>query len=420
MFLATINISLIVITGIAVFLIVILILVGMLLFAKDKLTPKGDVVININDKERELTVNPGNSLLSTLGNNKIFLPSACGGKGSCGMCKCQVNSGGGSILPTETGFFSYKQQHENWRLACQVKVKENLDMHVPEEILGIKKWECEVVSNKNVATFIKEFVVKLPEGEHLKFKSGGYIQIDVPKIDVDYKDIRVEDRFMDDWKKFRMFDLKMKNPEATYRAYSMANHPAEGNIIMLNIRIATPPIDRAKGGFANLNPGICSSYIFSRKPGDKVTISGPYGEFFLKDTENEMMFIGGGAGMAPMRSHIFHLFKTLKTGRKVTFWYGARSLKEVFYKEDFDAIAAEFPNFTWHLALSEPLPEDNWTGKTGFIHQVIFDNYLKHHETPEDIEYYLCGPPMMTSAATKMLYELGVPDENVMYDNFGG
>lgn len=420
MFLTTINISLIVITGIAVFLIVILILVGMLLFAKDKLTPKGDVVININDKERELTVNPGNSLLSTLGNNKIFLPSACGGKGSCGMCKCQVNSGGGSILPTETGFFSYKQQHENWRLACQVKVKENLDMHVPEEILGIKKWECEVVSNKNVATFIKEFVVKLPEGEHLKFKSGGYIQIDVPKIDVDYKDIRVEDRFMDDWKKFRMFDLKMKNPEATYRAYSMANHPAEGNIIMLNIRIATPPIDRAKGGFANLNPGICSSYIFSRKPGDKVTISGPYGEFFLKDTENEMMFIGGGAGMAPMRSHIFHLFKTLKTGRKVTFWYGARSLKEVFYKEDFDAIAAEFPNFTWHLALSEPLPEDNWTGKTGFIHQVIFDNYLKNHETPEDIEYYLCGPPMMTSAATKMLYELGVPDENVMYDNFGG
>ncbi len=420
MFLATINTSLIVITGIAVFLIVILILVGMLLFAKDKLTPKGDVVININDKERELTVNPGNSLLSTLGNNKIFLPSACGGKGSCGMCKCQVNSGGGSILPTETGFFSYKQQHENWRLACQVKVKENLDMHVPEEILGIKKWECEVVSNKNVATFIKEFVVKLPEGEHLKFKSGGYIQIDVPKIDVDYKDIRVEDRFMDDWKKFRMFDLKMKNPEATYRAYSMANHPAEGNIIMLNIRIATPPIDRAKGGFANLNPGICSSYIFSRKPGDKVTISGPYGEFFLKDTENEMMFIGGGAGMAPMRSHIFHLFKTLKTGRKVTFWYGARSLKEVFYKEDFDAIAAEFPNFTWHLALSEPLPEDNWTGKTGFIHQVIFDNYLKNHETPEDIEYYLCGPPMMTSAATKMLYELGVPDENVMYDNFGG
>lgn len=420
MFLATINISLIVITGIAVFLIVILILVGMLLFAKDKLTPKGDVVININDKERELTVNPGNSLLSTLGNNKIFLPSACGGKGSCGMCKCQVNSGGGSILPMETGFFSYKQQHENWRLACQVKVKENLDMHVPEEILGIKKWECEVVSNKNVATFIKEFVVKLPEGEHLKFKSGGYIQIDVPKIDVDYKDIRVEDRFMDDWKKFRMFDLKMKNPEATYRAYSMANHPAEGNIIMLNIRIATPPIDRAKGGFANLNPGICSSYIFSRKPGDKVTISGPYGEFFLKDTENEMMFIGGGAGMAPMRSHIFHLFKTLKTGRKVTFWYGARSLKEVFYKEDFDAIAAEFPNFTWRLALSEPLPEDNWTGKTGFIHQVIFDNYLKNHETPEDIEYYLCGPPMMTSAATKMLYELGVPDENVMYDNFGG
>lgn len=409
----------IVMSGVVVFLIVTLILVGMLLFAKAKLTAKGEVKVSINHGERELVTEPGSTLLSVLGTEKIFLPSACGGKGSCGMCRCQVDTGGGTILPTETGFFSYKQQHDDWRLACQVKVKENLDMRIPEEVLGIKKWECEVVSNNNVATFIKEFVVKLPEGETLKFKSGGYIQIDVPKIDVDYKDIMVNDTFKADWEKMKMFDLKMVNPEDTYRAYSMANHPAEGNIVMLNIRIATPPFDRAIGGFAHVNPGICSSYIFSRKPGDKVTISGPYGEFFLKETDNEMMFIGGGAGMAPMRSHIFHLFHTLKSGRKVTFWYGARSMKEVFYKDQFDAIAAQFPNFTWHLALSEPQPEDNWTGPTGFIHQVIFDEYLKKHENPEDIEYYLCGPPMMTSAVTKMLYNLGVPDENVMYDNFG-
>lgn len=336
------------------------------------------------------------------------------------MCRCQVESGAGSILPTETGFFSYKQQHEDWRLACQVKVKEDIQLHIPEEVLGIKKWECEVVSNNNVATFIKEFVVKLPEGETLKFKSGGYIQIDVPKINVNYKDMIIGDKFKGDWERMKMFDLKMENPEPTYRAYSMANHPAEGNIVMLNIRIATPPFDRATGGFAHFNPGICSSYIFSLKPGDKVTVSGPYGEFFLRETDNEMMFIGGGAGMAPMRSHIFHLFKTLKSGRKVTFWYGARSMKEVFYKDEFDQIAKDFPNFTWHLALSDPQPEDNWTGLTGFIHQVIYDNYLKNHENPEDIEYYLCGPPMMTDAATKMLYNLGVPDENVMFDDFGG
>ncbi len=409
----------IVAAGVIVFLCVTLLLVGMLLYAKEKLTPKGEVRININEGERSLSTQPGGSLLSVLGNEKIFLPSACGGKGSCGMCKCQVFSGAGSILPTETGFFSYREQHENWRLACQVKVKENLTMQIPEEVLGIKKWECEVVSNRNVATFIKEFVVKLPEGETLKFKSGGYIQIDVPKIDVDFRSMDIDERFRTDWEKMRLFDLKMSNPEPTYRAYSMANHPAEGNIIMLNIRIATPPFDRARGGFAPVNPGVCSSYIFSRKPGDKVTISGPYGEFFLKDTDNEMMFIGGGAGMAPMRSHIFHLFKTVKSNRKVTFWYGARSMKEVFYKEEFDAIAAEFPNFTWHLALSEPLPEDHWTGPTGFIHQVIYDNYLKNHEAPEDIEYYLCGPPMMNAAATKMLYDLGVPDENVMFDDFG-
>jgi len=405
--------------SIAVFLIVMMLLVAILLYVKTKLTPSGKVTIDINGGEKELTVNSGSSLLSTLGENKIFLPSACGGGGTCGMCKCQVDEGAGSILPTETGFFSRKQQSNNWRLACQIKVRDNIKMRIPKEVMGIKKWECEVVSNNNVATFIKEFVVKLPEGENLDFKSGGYIQIDVPKCDVDFKNIEVADEYRGDWEKFKFFDLKMKNPEPTYRAYSMANHPAEGNIVMLNIRIATPPIDRAKGGFVKVNPGICSSYIFSRKPGDKVTVSGPYGEFFLRDTDSEMMFVGGGAGMAPMRSHIFHLFKTAKSGRRVSFWYGARSMREVFYKEEFDAIAAEFPNFTWHLALSEPLPEDNWEGPTGFIHQVIYDEYLGKHEEPEEIEYYLCGPPMMNSAITHMLYDLGVPDETVMYDDFG-
>ena len=410
----------IVTAGIVVFLIVTLILVGMLLFAKAKLTAKGEVKININNGDRVLTTEPGGTLLSALGNQKIFLPSACGGKGSCGMCKCQVQSGAGSILPTETGFFSYKQQHEDWRLACQVKVKEDIGMTIPDSVLGIKKWECEVISNNNISTYLKEFVVKLPEGENLNFRSGGYIQIDVPKIDVDFKDIEVNETYRADWERMKMFDLKMHNPEPTYRAYSMANHPAEGNIVMLNIRIATPPFDRAAGAFANVNPGICSSYIFSRKPGDKVMISGPYGEFFLRETNNEMMFIGGGAGMAPMRSHIFNLFKTMHTKRKVSFWYGARSLKEAPYRDEFDQIAAENPNFNWTLALDSPQPEDNWTGPVGFIHQVIFNNYLKDHENPEDIEYYLCGPPMMIQAVTKMLYDLGVPDENVMYDNFGG
>ena len=413
----------IVMSGVIVFLIVTLILVGMLLFAKAKLTPKGEVKVDINHGEKELVTEPGSTLLATLGNNKIFLPSACGGKGSCGMCRCQVESGAGSILPTETGFFSYKQQHDNWRLACQVKVKENIEMHIPEEVLGIKKWECEVVSNRNISTFLKEFVVKLPEGENLKFKSGGYIQIDVPAIDVDFKTFDIDEKYKADWERMKMFDLKMHNPEATYRAYSMANSPAEGNIIMLNIRIATPPFDKAIGGFANVNPGICSSYIFSRKPGDKVSISGPYGEFFLRDTNNEMMFIGGGAGMAPMRSHIFNLFHTMHTNRKVTFWYGARALQEAPYVDEFNKIQEENPNFHWTLALDRPDPVADAAGvayKPGFVHQVIFENYLNNHETPEDIECYLCGPPMMISAVTKMLYDLGVPDENVMYDNFGG
>ncbi len=413
------NLIQLIIISVAAFLALTLILVGLLLFAKAKLTPSGVVRININDGEKSIEVNPGSSLLSTLANNKIFLPSACGGGGTCGMCKCQVVKGGGEILPTEVGFFSRKQIQNNWRLGCQVKVKEDLDIVVPEEVLGIKKWECEVVSNHNVATFIKEFVVKLPEGENLKFKSGGYIQIDIPACEVDFKNMDVEPEYREDWDQMKIWDLKMKNPEPTFRAYSMANHPAEGNIIMLNIRIATPPFDRATGGFLKVNPGISSSYIFSRKPGDKVSISGPYGEFFIRPTDNEIIFVGGGAGMAPMRSHIFHLFKTEKTTRKVSFWYGARSLREVFYEEDFREIEREFPNFSFHIALSDAKPEDNWTGPTGFIHQVLFDNYIKNHEAPEDIEYYLCGPPMMTEAVTKMLDEQGVPAENVMYDNFG-
>jgi Na+-transporting NADH:ubiquinone oxidoreductase subunit F len=403
-----------------IFLLVILLLVVMLLVAKAKLAPSGPVNINING-DKDITVNGGSSLLSTLANEKIFLPSACGGGGTCAMCKCQVLEGGGSILPTETGYFTRKEQLNNWRLGCQVKVRENMKIEVPHEIFGIKKWECEVVLNRNVATFIKELVVKLPEGERLDFRSGGYIQIDVPKCEVDYsKDIFVEEEYRGDWDKFKMWNLKMKNPEPIFRAYSMANHPAEGNIVMLNIRIATPPWDRSKNAFMNVNPGICSSYIFSRKPGDKVMVSGPYGEFFIKDTKREMMFIGGGAGMAPMRSHIFDLFNTKKTNRKATFWYGGRSFRELFYTEQFETIEKENPNFKFHIGLSEPLPQDNWKGYVGFIHQVIYENYLKNHPEPEEIEYYLCGPPMMNDAVQKMLDELGVPQEMIAFDDFGG
>jgi len=404
--------------SILIFLIVIIALVAILLFAKKKLTPQGRVNLTINDEDHEVA--PGNTVLATLSNQNVFLPSACGGGGTCGMCKCQVLEGGGTILPTEKGFFTRKEQQNYWRLGCQVKIRDDMKIKVPEEVMGIKKWECEVVSNKNVATFIKEFVVKLPEGESLNFKSGGYIQIDVPKIEVDFKNMDVEERFRDEWNKFNMWDLKMKNTEETFRAYSMANHPAEGNIIMLNIRIATPPWDRAKGSFMNVNPGVCSSFIFSRKPGDKVTISGPYGEFFIKETEKEMIYIGGGAGMAPLRSHIFHLFQTLKTDRKVSYWYGARSKREIFYEEEFRKIEEQFPNFTFNIALSEPKPEDNWNGYTGFIHQVVLDNYLAIHDEPEEIEFYLCGPPMMNDAVQKMLYDLGVPDEMVDFDDFGG
>ncbi|MGC9470564.1 MAG: NADH:ubiquinone reductase (Na(+)-transporting) subunit F [Bacteroidales bacterium] len=409
----------IILTSIAVFLAIILLLTMILLYARKKLTPQGEVTLKINDEEKK--VEPGGTILSTLSSMDIYLPSACGGGGTCGLCKCQVLEGGGSILPTETNFFTRKEQQNHWRLGCQVKIRNDMVIRVPEEVMGIKKWECTVVSNRNVATFIKEFVVRLPEGEKMDFKPGGYVQIDVPRIEVDFsKDIDVDEPFRKEWDKYGMWDLKMKNAEETFRAYSMANHPAEGNIIMLNVRIATPPWDRSKGRFMNVNPGVCSSYIFFRKPGDKVMISGPYGEFFIKDTDREMVYIGGGAGMAPLRSHLFHLFHTLKTSRKVSYWYGARSKGEIFYEEEFRKIEKEFPNFSFHIALSEPRPEDNWNGYVGFIHQVLYDHYLSRHEEPEEIEYYLCGPPMMNDAVFKMLYNLGVPEEMIDYDDFGG
>ena len=412
--------NLTILAAVVIFLILTLLLVAILLLAKAKLTPSGELKIRING-EREVITSAGSTLLSSLAANKIFLPSACGGGGSCGMCRCQVEEGGGEILPTEVGFFTRKQIKDHYRLACQVKVKNDLEIKIPQSILGIKKWECEVVSNNNVASFIKEFVVRLPEGETLNFQPGSYIQIDVPKYDIKFADMDIDDKYRDEWDKFKMWGLVCKNDEETYRAYSMANHPAEGNIIMLNIRIATPPFDRNTGTWAaGIKPGICSSYIFSRKPGDKVTVSGPYGEFHILNTKREMLYIGGGAGMAPLRSHWLHLFKTLKTtDRKISYWYGARSRREIFYEEDFRAIERDFPNFSFHIALSDPQPEDNWTGYTGFIHQVIYDHYLKDHDAPEDIEYYMCGPGPMANAVKKMLWDLGVPREMLMYDDFG-
>jgi Na+-transporting NADH:ubiquinone oxidoreductase subunit F len=403
--------------SIIVFLLVILMLVSILLFARDRLAPKGEVILNIND--REFAVSPGSNLLSTLSGNGIFLPSACGGGGTCGMCKCQIMEGGGSILPTETGFFTRKEQRNQWRLGCQVKIRENLIIKVPDSVLGIKKWECEVVSNSNVATFIKEFVVKLPEGASLDFEPGGYIQIDVPKYEASFRDFMIGDQFKGDWDQYKMWDLKVKNNEETFRAYSMANYPVEKNLIKLNIRIATPPWDNVRKQYVNVPPGLCSTYVFSRKPGDKVVISGPYGDFRIKETNKELVYIGGGAGMAPLRSHIFHLFHTLKTSRKVSFWYGARSLREVFYEDEFRDIEKRFPNFTFNLALSDPLPEDNWKGYTGFIHQVLLQNLLCQHDEPEDLEYYFCGPPQMNAAVIKTLDNLGVPKENISFDDFG-
>ena len=410
-----------VITSLVVFLLVILLLVVILLVAKQYLVASGDVTITING-EKEVIAPAGSTLLNTLSSQNIFLPSACGGGGSCAQCKCQVIEGGGEILPTETVHFTRKEIKDNWRLGCQVKVKNDVKIKMDESILGVKKWECEVVSNNNVATFIKEFVVKLPEGEHLNFISGGYIQIDIPKYDLKFTDFAIEEQFRGDWDKFKMWDLACKNEEETMRAYSMANYPAEGDIVMLNVRIATPPFDRATGGWMNVKPGIASSYIFNLKPGDKVMVSGPFGEFHpLLNTKREMLYIGGGGGVALLRSHVLHLLNTLKiSDRKITYWYGARSKKEIFYEEDFRKLEREFPNFTFNIALSEPQPEDNWTGMVGFIHQVIHDEYLSKHDAPEDVEYYMCGPGPMAKAVEKMLWDLGVPREMLMFDDFGG
>lgn len=428
--------------AVVVFSLSILGLAFMLILARRQLVPQGDVEIVVNgDEDNPLKVKPGSNLLSVLSDENIFLPSACGGGGTCAMCECHIDEGGGDVLPTEMNHLTRKEAAENKRLACQVKVREDMRIRIPEEIFGIQKWECEVVSNYNVATFIKEFVVRLPKGENLDFQPGGYIQIDVPEITVDFgKDINIEphpddpagpDKFKEDWDNFNLWELKMVNDEEQFRAYSMANHPAEGDIIKLNIRIATPPWDRSKNQWMDVNPGVCSSYVFGSEPGDKVTISGPYGEFFIKPTNKEMIYIGGGAGMAPLRSHLFHLFHTEKTkDRKVSFWYGGRSKRELFYVDEFRDIEKEFDNFRFEVALSEPLEEDNWKvkedldskgdGFTGFIHQVLIENYLKNHPEPEEVEYYFCGPPLMNAAVIQMLDDYGVPEENISFDDFGG
>ncbi len=401
--------------GVLMFTIVILSLVTILMVARKQLVPSGDVKILINgDEDKAITVSSGANLLNTLADNQIFIPSACGGKGSCGVCKVNVLDGGGAMLPTEEGHINRGEAREGCRLSCQVKVKGDMSIEVPAEVFEVKKWKCKVRSNHNVATFIKELVLELPEGESVPFQAGGYIQIECPPHRVHYKDFAVEEEYRDAWDAFKIWDNESIVTETVTRAYSMANYPEERGIIMLNVRVATPP-PRVKGA----PPGIMSSYIFSLKPGDEVTISGPFGEFFAKETQNEMVFIGGGAGMAPMRSHIFDQFRRLHTDRKVSFWYGARSMREAFYLEDFDAIQSENENFQWHLALSEPQEEDAWTGYTGFIHQVVLDNYLKNHPAPEDIEYYLCGPPMMLDACMKMLDSLGVEPENILFDDFG-
>lgn len=418
-----------ILTSVGVFLLVILLLVVILLVAKRYLSPSGNVTLTIND-EKKLQVESGSSLLNTLAVNGIYLSSACGGKGSCGQCKCQVIDGGGEILPSEKPHFSRKEQQDHWRLGCQVKVKGDMAIKIPEAVLGVKEWECTVISNKNVATFIKEFIVELPKDEHMHFVPGSYAQIKIPKFSMDYdkdidKDLIGED-YLPAWKKFGLFDLKCKNDEETIRAYSMANYPAEGDRIMLTVRIATPPFrPKPEVGFQDINPGIASSYIFTLKPGDKVMMSGPYGDFHpIFDSENEMMWVGGGAGMAPLRAQIMHMTKTLETtNRRMTYFYGARALNEVFYLEDFLQLEKDFPNFTFHLALDRPDPAADEAGvkyTPGFVHNVIYETYLKDHEAPEDIEYYMCGPGPMSKAVENMLYDLGVPASNLMFDNFGG
>ncbi len=403
--------------GMFMFTFVILTLVAVLMVAKARLVSSGDVTILINDDEsKAMRVAAGNTLLNTLADVKIFVPSACGGKGSCGVCKVHVLDGGGAMLPTELSFINRGDAREGCRLSCQVKVKQDLKIQIPPEIFSVRKWQCKVRSNHNVATFIKELVLELPEGEAVPFRAGGYIQIECPPHTVHYKDFDIEEEYKEDWDNFNLWQYTSVVKEPVYRAYSMASYPQEEGIIMLNVRVATPPPRAPKG----TPPGIMSSYIFGLKPGDEVTISGPFGEFFATETDAEMVFIGGGAGMAPMRSHIFDQFKRVHTNRKVSYWYGARSYREAFYVEHFDGIQADNDNFQWHLALSEPLPEDNWTGHVGFIHQVLYDNYLKDHPAPEDCEYYICGPPMMNTAVISMLRDLGVEDENILFDDFGG
>ena len=427
-----------IIITVAALLVITLLLVVLLLVVKQKLAPSGPVKIKING-EKEIEVPSGGSLLSTLGTQKIFLPSACGGGGTCIQCECHVLAGGGEALPTETPHFTRKELKEGARLACQVKVKQNMEIEIPEEIFGIKKWEATVVSNYNVATFIKEFVVEIPED--MDYKAGGYIQIEIPNTEVKYSDMDITahpeehpgqpDKFKGDWDKFKLWPLVMKNEESVERAYSMASYPAEGRRVMLNVRIATPPFDREKGGWMDVNPGVASSYIFNCKVGDKVTISGPYGEFFINDSDAEMLYVGGGAGMAPMRSHLYHLFRTLKTDRKVTYWYGGRSKAELFYVDHFRALEKDFPNFKFYIALSDPAEEDNWKvkkdtndtegdGFVGFIHQVVINEYLSKHENPEDLELYFCGPPLMNNAVQKMGEDFGLSDENIRFDDFGG
>jgi Na+-transporting NADH:ubiquinone oxidoreductase subunit F len=404
----------VVIGSVIVFPAVIVVLTLVVMAAETRLKPKGKVKITINgDPDKAIETEAGGTLLSTLSNAGVMLPSACGGGGTCGVCKCQVTAGGGDILPTEQSHINYRESKEDWRLSCQVKVREDMEIVVPDEVFSINKWQCEVISNDSVATFIREFVLRMPEGEDLSHRSGGYVQIEVPPYEIDFsKDLEIEEEFLEDWQRMNLFALSAKNTQTIERAYSMANHPAEGNIVMLNVRVATPP----RG--MEVQPGLASSYVYARKPGDVVTISGPYGEFFIQETEREMVYIGGGAGMAPLRSHIFHLFHTLKTGRKVSYWYGARSRREIFYEDHFRRIEKEFPNFSFHIALSEPLPEDNWDGPVGFIHQVVLEHYLDDHEAPEDVEYYLCGPPLMLNAVRKMLDDLGVEPEMIRFDEF--
>lgn len=404
-----------IIYGVGMFTAIVLALVLVILAARSRLVSTGDVTIGINeDPEKSVITAAGSKLLNTLSNAGVFLPSACGGGGTCAQCKCKVLSGGGEMLPTERSHFTKREEKEGWRLSCQVAVKQDMEIEVEEELFGVKKWECEVVSNENVATFIKELILKLPEGENVNFRAGGYVQLECPAHTVEYKNFHIEEEYRGDWDKFNQWQYVSKVNEETIRAYSMANYPEEKGLLKFNIRIASPPPG------TDFAPGKMSSYVFNLKPGDKMGVYGPFGEFFAKDTDNEMIFVGGGAGMAPMRSHIFDQLKRLSSKRKISFWYGARSLREAFYVEEFDKLAEENENFTWHLALSDPLPEDNWTGYTGFIHQVLFENYLKDHPAPEDCEFYMCGPPMMNAAVIKLLEDQGVEPENILLDDFGG